>query len=389
MAIGESHRGLTCDIFGPWEGVDMGGLDVNFKETDFKILGVKIDKDGGGQENWTDLLGKVRKRLGFGGLRQLMIEGNFFIFKYVILPLMSLVCSVFNPRKKFLMDLERAVFYFLWRSKWERLKREVVKKRPENGAKGLPDPHLFLGSRFTALHIKYAVTPSKDNKTAVMTRFWMGSYLRSQKNLPVDLITPVSFNLPKEHCFIKTFLKKHFLEKEHVTILTNHKHFVSLVQDRELVSPVPGLTLGEAKQVWRNAAHPALQNSNKDLSCMVAHEILLVRVVMHSRGMAKNPICPRPGCKFPETVRHLVWECGATLDLWAKNGPLYFPCLPVGGSQIGHQLAILGVGRGLKDLTAQEFTSLWLTLNVIKDAIWATRNLLWGSALRCPSMHAS
>ncbi len=77
------------------------------------------------------------------------------------------------------MDLERAVFYFLWGSKWERLKREVVKKRTENGGKGLPDPHLFLGSRFTALHIKYAMTPSKDNKTAAMTRFWMGSYLRT------------------------------------------------------------------------------------------------------------------------------------------------------------------------------------------------------------------
>ncbi len=130
----------------------------------------------------------------------------------------------------------------------------------------------------------------------------MGSYLRTLKILPVDLKTPVSFNLPKEYCFIKTFLKKYLLEKEDVSILTNHKHLVSLVQNREPVSPVPGLTLSEAKQVWRNAAHPALQNRHKDLSWMVAHEILLVRAVMHSRGMAKNLICPRPGCKFPETV---------------------------------------------------------------------------------------
>lgn len=289
--------------------------------------------------------------------------------------------------RKFLMDLERAVFYFLWGSKWERLKREVVKKRPENGGKGLPDPHLFLGSRFTALHIKYAVTPSNDNKTAAMTRFWMGSYLRTLKILPVDLKKPVSFNLSKEHSFIKKFLKKYLLEQQDVTILTNHKHLVSLVQDREPVSPVPGLTLGEAKQVWRNAAHPALQNRHKDLSWMVAHEILPVRAVMHSRGMAKNPICPRSGCNSPETVHHLLWECGAARDLWAKTGPLYFPCLPAGGAQFGYQLAILGVGRGLKDMMAQEFTSLWLTLNVIKDAIWATRNLLVGKRVTV-TLHA-
>ncbi|RXN13420.1 zinc finger CCHC domain-containing 3 [Labeo rohita] len=74
----------------------------------------------------------------------------------------------------------------------------------------------------------------------------------------------------------------------------------------------------------------------------------------------------------------LSMDCGAARNPWAKTGPLYFPCLPAGWPQIGYQLDILGVGRGLKDLTAQEFTSLWLTLNIIKEAIWATRNLLVG-----------
>ncbi len=108
---------------------------------------------------------------------------------------------------------------------------------------------------------------------------------------------------------------------------------------------------------------------------------------MHSRGMAKNPVCPRARCNSPETVHHLLWECGAARDLWAKTGPLFFPCLPAGGAQIGYQLAVLGVGRSLKDFTAQEFTSLWLTLNVIKDAIWATRNLLVGKRVTVP-LHA-
>ncbi|KAL7852907.1 hypothetical protein SRHO_G00186920 [Serrasalmus rhombeus] len=97
---------------------------------------------------------------------------------------------------------------------------------------------------------------------------------------------------------------------------------VSLVQDREEVSPVPGLTLGEAKQVWRNAAHPALQNKYKDLSWLAAHEILPVRAVMHSRGMGTSSICPRPGCGEPETVRHVLWECSMARDLWGMIGPL-------------------------------------------------------------------
>ncbi len=262
-----------------------------------------------------------------------------------------------------------------------------MKKRKENGGKGLPDLQLFLGSRFTTQHIKYATSPSRDNRTVAMTRFWMGFYLRTLKILKSDLTTPVSFNLRKEYDFIKKFFKRHVLEKQDVTVLTDHKAIVSLVQDQEPVSPIPGLTLNEAKQTWKNAAHPALQNRHKDLVWMVAHEILPVRAVMHSRGMAKNAVCPRSGCGSPETVRHLLWECGAVRDLWAKTGPLFFPCLPAGGAQIGYQLAILGVGRGLKDMTPREFTSLWLTLNVIKDAIWATRNLLVGKRVTVP-LHA-
>ncbi|XP_062849998.1 uncharacterized protein LOC134312196 [Trichomycterus rosablanca] len=80
--------------------------------------------------------------------------------------------------------MKRAMFYFLWGSKWERLRREVVKKRPEKGGKGLPDPYLFLTSKFTALHMAYATTPSRDNKTATMVKFWMGSYLRTKEYGP-------------------------------------------------------------------------------------------------------------------------------------------------------------------------------------------------------------
>ncbi|KAL0150099.1 hypothetical protein M9458_054526 [Cirrhinus mrigala] len=251
-----------AQLFGPWGDVDTGGLDLVVRDNDFKILGVKFDKEGGGRGNWTDILGKPSE--------EIFIE----------------------PR-------EGGVLFLVG----------VQVGAPEEGC----SEEEARKCRFTALHIKYAVTPSKDNKTAAM--------------------------------------------------------------DREPVSPVPGLTLREAKQV------------HKDLSWMVAHEILPVRAVMHSRGMAKNPVCPRPGCNSPETVYHLLWECSAARDLWAKTGPLYFPCLPAGGAQIGYQLAILGVGRGLKDLTAQEFTSVWLTLNVIKDAIWATRNLLVGKRVTVP-LHA-
>lgn len=202
-----------------------------------------------------------------------------------------------------------------------------------------------------------------------------GVILEEKKKIAVDLTVPVAFNQPPAYSFIKKFLRKLNLEKESVEILTNHRSILSVVREQEQVSPVHWLTAGEAKTVWRNVAHSALQNRHKDLAWMAAHEILPVRAVMHSRGMAKNPACPRIGCGAPETVRHALWECSAVRNLWATVGPQQFPCLPAGG--VKNYLMVLG-GMSQKGMPAATHTDLWLTINCVKDAIWTSRNLLVG-----------
>ncbi|KAL7852820.1 hypothetical protein SRHO_G00186050 [Serrasalmus rhombeus] len=142
--------------------------------------------------------------------------------------------------------------------------------------------------------------------------------------------------------------------------------------------PVPGLTEAQVEEVWRNAAHPALRNTHKDLSWLVAHEALPARAVMHSRGMVKNPICPRLGCGAPETVRHMLWECSAARDLWLRTSALWCPYLPAGGPQtLVYRQAVNGVGWS-RALPPATFRELWPILNSVKDAIWESRNLLVG-----------
>lgn len=370
-----------AQFYGPWTATERTGLPLTVTQTDQKILGVKFDREGGGRNNWPDVVGKVRKRLGFWGLRGLTMEGKVLIIKAVILPVLLLVSSVFTPPRSVLLDLERAIFYFLWGSKWERVKREVMKRPKEKGGKGVPDLYLFLGSLYTTLHFKAATAPSRNPKTAAMTRFWMGTYLRKRKFLPTDLKVPVSFNLPPTYGFICTFLKKFKLEQEELQILTNHRLLLSVVQEREPVSPVRRLAFGEPSTVWRNANHSALPNRLRDLSWMVAHEILPVRSVMHSRGMAKHATCPRPGCGAAESVRHLLWECSAAEDLWATAGSLQFPYLPA-GEVLTAQLVLYGVSH--EDIPTPVFTKQWLTLAAIVDAIWTSRNLLVRKHMQIP-----
>ena len=370
-----------AQFYGPWTETEKTGLPLTVTQTEQKILGIQFDNEGGGKTNWTSLVGKVRQRLGYWGLRGLTMEGKVLIIKAVILPLLLLVGSVFIPPRRVLLELERAIFYFLWGSKWERITRKEMKKSKQKGGKGVPDLHLFLGSRYAALHIYAATAPSKNPKTAAMTRFWMGTFLRRIKILPIDLKVPVSFNLPPPYAFIQTFLKKLQLEQEGLHILTNHRSLLSVVQEREPVSPVHGLAFGEPSTVWCNVNHPTLTNRLRDMSWMVAHEILPVRSVMHSRGMAANPTCPRPGCGAPETVRHLLWECSAAVDQWATADSLQFPCLPA-REVLTAQLVMYGVSQ--KQDCSRVFSKQWLTLAAIKDAIWTSRNLLVRRHMQIP-----
>lgn len=66
-----------AQLFRPWSDIDKRGLDLVFRRDDnLKILGVKFDREGGGQGNWKEMIGKVWQRLGFWGLRQLTLEGK-------------------------------------------------------------------------------------------------------------------------------------------------------------------------------------------------------------------------------------------------------------------------------------------------------------------------
>ena len=64
------NRGKTQALFyGPWTETEKTGLPLTVKQTDFKILGVKFDREAEGTENWPDMVGKVRQRLGYWGLK--------------------------------------------------------------------------------------------------------------------------------------------------------------------------------------------------------------------------------------------------------------------------------------------------------------------------------
>ncbi|XP_030265219.1 uncharacterized protein LOC115576792 [Sparus aurata] len=178
------------------------------------------------------------------------------------------------------------------------------------------------------------------------------------KLLSIDPRVPVSFKMLMVYDFISTVFTDMSMVQEALTLLTNHCSFLFLVQEREPVSPVRGLAVGDPSMPRHFANHPALPNGLRALSWLVAHEVLPVRTAMHSRGMSSSATCPRPGCGAPESVRHLLWECSAAVDLWAMAGSQQFPCLPAGEVPEA-QVVPYGVSR--RKTTTDKFSHHWLT----------------------------
>ena len=121
-------------VYGPWTVTEDIGLPLTVNETDIKILGVKFDRERGGTRNWPGVVGKVRQRLGYWRLRRrngrkgFNHQGCGFTFAFInMLGFYASSKSACGPRARSVL--------FCVGSKWDRLKRSVMKKAKEKGVK--------------------------------------------------------------------------------------------------------------------------------------------------------------------------------------------------------------------------------------------------------------
>ncbi|TWW75502.1 hypothetical protein D4764_13G0001640 [Takifugu flavidus] len=238
----------------------------------------------------------------------------------------------------------------------------------------------FSGDGTRASRIDYVFTRDCPATDARLTPVFFSDHLMLSCTLSLPSGVTSGSALWKLNCFL---LEDRELVRQY---REQYKEWQTLqdfydIREREPVSPVRGLALGEPSTVWRDVNRPVLPNRLWDLSWMVAHEILPVRSVMHSRGMAAHATCPRPGCRTPESVRHLLWECGAAEDQWAMAGSLQFPYLPV-REFLTAQLVLYGVSPTV--IPPKDFAEQWLTLAAIKDVPWTSRNLLVRKHMQIP-----
>lgn len=355
-----------CMVYGERESFP--NIKICFKKDFIQILGIKFDSYGSGQKNWEELVGKVAKKIGFWGLRDLTLEGKVLIIKTMILPLVLYVAAIIPPPRMVLNCLIRQVMGFFWGSKCERLKRSVVYKEKVYGGKGVPDLTFLLWLKF--VHTQIDLCLFKNNKASFFVKFYLGGILRKLGLYKTANNVPSAFEVP--YCFsrIEWFFKEYDLIKTEVEQWRVYKKIKQFVQDKTVVCTVGQFPHDVAEGVWKDVAHPKLLNKHKDLAWQTAHGILPTRGTMYKRDLVRSPRCPRSRCGEEETAGHLFWDCAFAKEVWKESSKQ----LHLGKCILNKNLMLLGIRQ--EKIDKERWFLVWSAILCVREALWKARNML-------------
>ncbi|KAM4695267.1 LOW QUALITY PROTEIN: uncharacterized protein O3C94_005624 [Discoglossus pictus] len=125
-------------LFGEWH-LTSAPLPFPIKSDLIKILGVWFGGKGAALKCWEERLARVQQKFGLWSLRDLSMEGKILVLRNEILPVLQYVAQAWPPLTSVGRAISKAVFYFIWGSKMDRVKRTVLCKEPLKGGKGVPD----------------------------------------------------------------------------------------------------------------------------------------------------------------------------------------------------------------------------------------------------------
>ncbi|KAJ1217968.1 hypothetical protein NDU88_005555 [Pleurodeles waltl] len=206
------------------------------------------------------------------------------------------------------------IFYFIWNSKMDRVKREVMFKTHDKGGKGVPDIATILRGTFVC-HCVRNTLRAKDESHAgfLMARFFLLPTWRRLGWAEWDSAVPYNWETPWFYKEVEKFIKEHGPAAPAPTQWTP-KIIHRQIRARDVSEPIGALPSATADHVWKNVASKRLTNQHKDIAWMAIQGGLPVRAFMHARGLNRYKSCPR-GCTVDETTYHLFWECAYAQDL--------------------------------------------------------------------------
>ncbi|KAM3909909.1 uncharacterized protein RB166_020538 [Leptodactylus fuscus] len=179
---------------------------------------------------------------------------------------------VFPPSILYIKKITKMCFYFIWGSKMEKLRREIMYKSRENGGRDVPDFFKFFYIKYLSFCFKCFNT---DSAFSFFLRYACGMVFKRWAR--VSLSSPVLLCPPKHYAVLERTIRLLKLQQIDPNILKEQKKLTVFTRREEICERVSGFTEGRARKVWRNVFGKFLANSHKDLAWSVVHQCLPTR----------------------------------------------------------------------------------------------------------------
>lgn len=294
------------------------------------------------------------------------------MLKNDLLPVLLYVAQVWPLLRDCKRTVNKIVFYFVWGSKMDRLKRSIMFKSPENGGKRIPDLVSILMCTYVCNCLSICLTSQyKLSKCFLFLRYYLFTSLRKYGWVTLPMNTPYCWFPPFYLSAVIKFININNLSSIDTKDWTPRK-IVPNMNDNDKLVVVSQFHENNCKTIWKNVSARYLTNRHKDVSWMAVHNCLAVREFMHRRGLSAVIKCPRPGCTSVESVEHLLIECTFAKQVLLTMKDLLLKFVPQ------NDICSVFLMYGLLQNTVAEddFECAWQVACCIKDALWMARNLL-------------
>ncbi|KAJ1212968.1 hypothetical protein NDU88_000607 [Pleurodeles waltl] len=149
-------------------------LPFPIKQDFLKILGVWFSGEGAAEKSWEERLAKTKQKLGLWSLRKLTIEGKSFVLWNETLPVLQYVTQVWPVQPRTAKAITRMIYYFIWNSKMDRVKTEVMFKTHDKGGKEVPDITTILRGIFVSHCVRNTLrSEDKSHDGFLIARFFL------------------------------------------------------------------------------------------------------------------------------------------------------------------------------------------------------------------------
>ena len=135
------------------------GVTLTMNESEFNLL------------NWSVKIDKIRRIITLWKMRQLTYYGKIMIIKMLLISQLNYLATCYQIPDKYLKELNKIIYSFLWNSKKEKVKRVVVINSVLQGGLGMVDTE----SRMKSLVLSWLPKMLNDCKKPwkYICEFWL------------------------------------------------------------------------------------------------------------------------------------------------------------------------------------------------------------------------